>query len=152
MNRTYLVVLIGLFAGLGAYHGLMTWHEPAAATGSVDEQLAWMKSELRLNDDQMRQLRAFHAASEPRLRVLAAQVAQLQQELSTVETTRRNAGVVDFLQLGRFVETRRHVAAECLALSRQLVFASADIMTPAQRQRYLGFVSATVPLNPVPAR
>ena len=151
MNRTYLVILIGLLAGWGAYQGLMTWHEPPAATGSVDEHLAWMKSELRLNDDQMRQLRAFHAASEPRLRVLAAQVAQIQQELSTVETTRRTVGVVDFVQLGRFVETRRDVAAECLALSRQLVLASAEIMTPAQRRRYLGFVSAAVPLNPVPA-
>ena len=148
MNRSILVILIGLFAGVASYHGLLALREPAVTDGSIDAELAWMKTELKLSDLQLRQLKSLHEASEPRLRVLASQVARLQQEFAVIENTRRAAGDVDFLKLGSFVETRRNVQAECLASTRQLVLASAEIMTPVQRQRYLGLVSIAVPLNP----
>lgn len=148
MNRTVLVLAIGLAAGFAAYRVQVDRGEPPAASASIDAELHWMKSELRLTDAQLLQLKALHEASEPRLRVLATQVAQLQREFAAIEDRRRQEGGVDFLKLGRFVEARRNVRAESLALSRQLVLASADIMDPVQRQRYLTFVSTAIPLNP----
>lgn len=147
MNRTIAVIAVGLAAGLIAFETHTERPEPIAAS-TIDVELRWMKSELHLTDAQLLQLKALHEASEPRLRVLSTQVAQLQQEFAAIEHRRRLEGEVDFLKLGRFVEARRNIRAECLAYSRQLVLASAEVMDPAQRQRYLSLVSTAIPLSP----
>lgn len=148
MNRTIVIIAVGLAAGFASYRLSFTQPDPVAAGGSIDSELRWMKTELHLTDTQLHQLRTLHEASEPRLRALGLQVAQLRQEFAAIEDRRRRQGEVDFLKLGRFVEARRHVRAESLAFSRQLVLASAEVMDADQRQRYLGFVSTAIPLSP----
>ena len=41
------------------------------------------------------------------------------------------------------METRRNINRQCQESTRQLVLASAGLMTPQQRTHYLGLVSAT---------
>jgi hypothetical protein len=53
---------------------------------------------------------------------------------------------VDFLEFARFVESRRTLNRECLDSTRQLVLASAEVMTPNQRQLYIRLVSTAEPL------
>lgn len=128
LARSYLQVIDPLLSASG---------EP----GEIDRQLAWLQRELGLTDAQFDRIRALHAASGPRLRALAHEVVRLRAELATFEDARRTTERVDFLAFARVVAARDVVDQACLDSTRQLVEATASVMTPAQRSRYLGFVN-----------
>ncbi|MCF7689002.1 MAG: hypothetical protein K9M98_14185 [Cephaloticoccus sp.] len=146
MMRTTIILLLGLLVGVTSHELYFHARQPLD-TNSLDGQLAWMKSELDISDQQMAQIKALHEASAPRMRALATQVTRMQQELQAFEDTRRTAGQVNFIEFAQFVETRRNVNQACLDSTRQLVLASAEIMNATQRQQYLGMISAAIPLN-----
>jgi hypothetical protein len=104
-----------------------------------------MKAELQLSDTQFARIKELHQASSPRLRALAAQVAQMQSEFAAFENTRRNTDKVDFIEFAQFVQVRRNINRECLDSTRQLVLAAAGEMNPSQREQYFGIVAATNP-------
>ena len=145
MNRTIFLLLVGLLVGTGTHVAYFRLHEPV--TDSLDSQLAWMKAELKLNDAQFARIKELHQVSSPRLHVLADQVALLQSELSAFEETRRTSDRVDFLEFARFVEARRQINRECLDSTRQLVLATAEVMTPRQRQHYIRLIATAEPLT-----
>ncbi len=147
MNRTFLILLLGLVVGLTTHFSYFQLQD-AAPTDSLDGQLAWMKAELQLSDLQYARIKELHVASSPRLRAMAVQVAQLQAEFTAFEKARRSTDRVDFLEFARFVETRRQVNEACLDSTRQLVRASAEVMSPQQRERYIQLVAAAGPLAP----
>lgn len=145
MKRTLLTLLLGLAAGIGAHTAYYRQHQPAAAD-SLEGQLAWMKSELHLTEPQFVRIKELHQASHPRLQAMAAQVALMQSEFAEFERTRRTADRVDFLEFARFVESRRDLNRACLDSTKQLVLASAEVMDPDQRARYLHLVTSAEPL------
>jgi hypothetical protein len=142
MSRTIIVLLLGLTVGVAAHLGYYRLHQPYPVD-SLEGELAWMKTELQLSDAQFARIKELHEASSPRLRALAAQVAQMQQEFAAFEHSRRTSDRVDFIEFAQFVETRRTINRECMESTRRLVLASADVMNSRQRQRYLGLVAAT---------
>jgi hypothetical protein len=144
MRRGLLVLLLGVAVGVATHLVYFSLHRPPDPD-SLDGQLAWMKSELQLNDAQFARIRELHEASSPRLRALANQVAQMQAEFAAFENTRRATDHVDFIEFAQFVEARRNVDRECLDSTRQLVLAAAGEMTPMQREHYFGLVAATTP-------
>ena len=146
MNRTCLVLLLGLVVGVGVHAVYFQYHRPAGLD-SLDGQLAWIKEELKLSDAQYARIRELHEASSPRLRALAADVARMQAEFAAFEHTRRTSDRVDFIEFAQFVETRRAINRQCLESTRQLVLATADVMTPVQRAHYLGLVAAAEPFK-----
>ena len=142
MNRTISILLVGLLVGAGAHLVYFNFHRPVGLD-SLDGQLTWMKEELNLSDEQFARIKDLHEESSPRLRALAADVARMQAEFAAFENTRRTADRVDFIEFAQFVETRRNINRQCQESTRQLVLASAGLMTPQQRSHYLGLVSAT---------
>ena len=144
MNRTFFILLLGLAVGTGVHLVYYRLHEPNA--NSLDNQLAWMKTELNLNETQFNRIKELHRTSSPRLHALADQVAQLQTEFAAFEDMRRTSDRVDFLEFARFVEARRQVNRECLDSTRQLVLATAEVMTPRQRQHYIRLIATAEPL------
>jgi len=142
MNRTILILLLGVAVGVGTHVGYFQLHRPAT-TESLEGQLAWMKAELRLSDQQFARVKELHEASSPRLRALASEVARMQAEFAAFENTRRTADRVDFIEFAQFVETRRNINRECQESTRRLVLATAEVMTPEQRAHYLGMVAAS---------
>jgi small-conductance mechanosensitive channel len=145
MKRTVLVLTLGLVTGLAAHFACYELQAPRS-TDSLDTQLAWMKTELQLSDAQYARIKELHQASSPRLRDLAAQVNQLQAEFAAFEQVRQTRDRVDFLDFARFVDARRHVNRECLDSTKQLVLASAEVMTPVQKQRYIRLIATAEPL------
>jgi hypothetical protein len=142
MSRTFLVLLLGLTVGVAAHVGYYRLHQPYPV-GSLDGELAWMKTELQLSDAQFARIKELHEESSPRLRALAIQVAQMQQEFAAFEHSRRTSDRVDFIEFAQFVETRRAINRECMESTRRLVLASAGVMNSRQRERYLDLVAAT---------
>ncbi len=141
MNRTLLILLLGLGVGFATHTGYYRLHRPSGLD-SLDGQLAWIKTELDLSDAQFTRIKELHEQSSPRLRMLAAEVARMQEEFAAFENTRRTTDRVDFIEFAQFVETRRNINRECLESTRNLVQATAGVMTPEQRTRYLGIVAA----------
>src|SRR3954469_3152525 len=103
MKRVFLTLIFGLAAGLSSYSAYNHFSEPVA-TDSLEAQLAWMKSELRLTDRQFARIEESRRASHPQLRSMAAQVNLMQSEFVEFERTRRATDKVDFLEFARFVE------------------------------------------------
>ena len=147
MKRTILILTLGLAIGLITHVAYFRINEPAP-TNTLEGQLAWMRTELQLTDAQYARIKELHQASSPRLRAMAVEVAALQSEFAEFEKVRRTSDQVDFLEFARFVEIRRHVSRECLDSTRQLVLASAEVMNPQQRQRYIQLVASAEPLTP----
>jgi hypothetical protein len=145
MRRTLFMLALGLAVGVSVHLAYYRLHQSSGGD-ALDQQLGWMKTELQLSDAQYARIKELHRTSSPRLRALAAQVAQLQTEFSAFERTRRADDRVDFLEFARFVEDRRQVSRECLDSTRQLVLASAEVMNPHQREQYLGLIAMAAPL------
>lgn len=148
MRRSLLMLFVGLIVGVGAHTIYFQFHRPAGLD-SLEGQLAWMKEELKLSDVQFTRIKELHEKSSPRLRALAADVARMQAEFAAFENTRKTSDRVDFIEFAQFVETRRNINRECLESTRQLVLASAGVMTPEQRTHYLGIVSAAEPFRDI---
>jgi hypothetical protein len=142
MRPGAIILILGLAVGAASHVVYFNIHRPYDA-GTLDGQLAWMRSELQLSDAQFARIRELHEASSPRLRALAAQVSQMQAEFVAFENTRRTSDRVDFIEFARFVEVRRNIDRECLDSTRRLVMASANEMTQRQREQYFGIVAAT---------
>jgi hypothetical protein len=142
MSRGLLVLLLGLAIGVTAHVLFYRFHQPFDPH-SLNGELAWMRQELHLSDQQFARISELHQASSPRLRALAAQVAQMKSEFAAFEKARKATDRVDFIEFAHFVEVRRAIDQECLDSTRQLVLASAKEMTPSQREQYLGIVSST---------
>jgi Spy/CpxP family protein refolding chaperone len=145
MKRPLLILLLGLLAGTAAHLGYYGYHRPGD-TDTLEGRLAWMKTELRLTDSQFARIKELHQASHPRLQAMARQVALMQAEFAEFEVSRRTSDRVDFVEFARFVQNRRELNRECLDSTRQLVLASAEVMTPEQRERYIRLVAAAEPL------
>jgi Spy/CpxP family protein refolding chaperone len=139
MKRTLLIVLLGLTAGLLAHFCWFASLQPCRANG-LDCQLQWMKTELKLSDEQFARIKTIHEESSPRLLALAAQVARMREEYDAFEHERTTAGQIDFLEFAHFVEQRRAVNRECLTSTQRLVADAARVMTAQQRERYLGLL------------
>jgi hypothetical protein len=77
---------------------------------------------------------------------MAAQVAKMQNEFKEFEQAHQSTDRVDLQELARFVESRRSLNRECFDSTCRLILASAEIMTPDQRQRYINIVADSGPL------
>jgi hypothetical protein len=139
MKRSLLIVLLGLTAGVLAHIGCFVSQRPCR-TNDLGCQLQWMRTELKLSDEQFARIKAIHEESSPRLLELAAQVARMRKEYDAFEHERTTSGQVDFLEFAHFVEQRRAVNRECLISTQHLVADAARVMTAQQREQYLGLL------------
>lgn len=143
MKRTLAMLTLGLAVGVSAHLVYFRLNVPSG--DALDQRLAWMKTELKLTDGQYARIRALHEASRPQLQALSSQVAELRTEFLAFDAARRDHDQVDFIEFARFVQTRRQVNKACADSTRQLLLASAELMTPAQRARYFDFVASANP-------
>jgi len=139
MKHTVAVLILGLVAGLLAHSGWYLSQRPCQSN-SLDCQLEWMKTELKLSDQQVARIKSIHEKSSPRLLALAAQVAHMRDEYDDFEHQRTTSGQIDFLEFASFVAQRRAVNRECLTSTRQLVADAANEMNAQQRERYLAML------------
>lgn len=144
MKSALLIVLLGLLAGAAAHVGWYHWRRGAVAGN--DDVVAWMKTDLQLTDEQFARIHALHDQSGPQLREFATRAAQMRAEFEAFEHVRRTEGRVDFLAFARCLETWRRIDRDWSNVTRELVAATADQLTPDQRARYL------TRLTPAPVR
>ena len=143
MRRTFLILASGVLAAVLAQSVWFQVRSPGTPS-SDPRDIAWLKNELRLSDEQFARIAEIHNNQGPRIAALASQVAHMKTEMEAFESQRRDTGEIDFLEFARFVEMRRAIDRECMESTRNVVQASAGQMTPAQRTRYLEMISPII--------
>jgi Spy/CpxP family protein refolding chaperone len=146
MKHTFFIVLAGLMSAVLAHVGWFFSQQPCHGNG-LDCQLEWMKTELKLSNEQFARIKAIHEQSSPRLLALAAQVARMREEYDAFEHERTTSGQIDFLEFAHFVEQRRAVDRECLTSTQRLVADTSQVMTAKQRERYLGLLGPVLQMG-----
>jgi hypothetical protein len=141
MRRTATVILIGLIGGFGAHYAYFQTHRPCT-DATLACELAWIRDELDLSQEQFDRLARLHEMTEPRLLALADQLDGLRRQFDAFEAQRKGEGEIDFIEFSEFIAERRQTKNAYEDSSRSLVLASADLMEPEQRQRYLSLVGS----------
>lgn len=147
MKRAIIILLAGLLSGVAAHESWFTARQPGPSN-SLDAQLLWMRTYLRLDGEQYARLKVLHEELSPKLRELGEEVARARLTSRAFEERRRRSGEVDFLAFAQFVRERREVDAECSESTRGLVAAALSVMTPEQRNRYLEMVTPVIEAPP----
>lgn len=142
-------MFFGLAAGLIAFQGWSSWRN-ACDGDDLSCQLAWMRQDLRLTDEQFARVVELHDRSSTRLQQLALEISRMENEFEAFEAARRSEGRVDFLEFARFVTERRRIEAAADQSARSLIAATADVMSPLQRSRYLALVAPASPSGASP--
>lgn len=135
MKHVVAVILLGAGAALATHWAWYRLHQPPVET-EHDRQLAWMKTELQLNDAQYARIASLYQASSPRLHALSREVARMRESYAAFERARLRTGQVDFLAFAAFIGRQRELDRDCAATLRELVQETSGVMTPAQRERY----------------
>lgn len=136
MKHVALVILLGLLAGVVSHLVWFGYRRPVSSDTPANA-LAWLRQDLQLTDEQFARLKTIHESSSPQLHELAAEAERMRAEFAAFERRRRTDGEIDFLAFARYVDEQRAFDRICSESTRRLIAAATDVMTPAQRARYL---------------
>jgi hypothetical protein len=121
-----------------------------SGSDSMDRELAWMRDELRLTPVQYARIRALHETLNSQLVALEKERLRVRQETAALEEERRTEGQINFLVVAGLIKIRQELDLQSFHSMQQLVSATATIMTPEQRRRYLDYVQAAISTPPQP--
>lgn len=143
MKHAVRVVVFGAAAAFATHVGWYRMHHVSDAARGGD-QLAWMKTELKLTDAQYERISSLYRESGPRLQQLSTEVTKMREAYAAFETTRLRTDQVDFLAFADFMQRQREVDRDCSATMHELVAATGVVLNPDQRARYAELVGPTL--------
>jgi hypothetical protein len=149
MKRFLAIVLVGVVAGASAHLGFYSWRRPLVVT-QLARDLAWMKAQFNLDDVQYERIRVLHNHTGPELERLFKVLRTTQEEIARLEEVRRATDRVDFIAYHQVTENQRRARLQCRALTLDLVYAVAEVMSPEQRVHYFALVGQGVELGDQP--
>ena len=117
---------------------------------SMDRELGWMRDELKLSPVQYARIRELHETLNAELVALEKERFRVRQETAALEEERRTEGQIDFLVFAGLIKVRQDLDLQSFHSMQRLVSATATIMTPEQRRRYLDYVQAAISTPPQP--
>jgi hypothetical protein len=117
---------------------------------SMNRELVWMRDELRLSPAQYARIRELHETLNSELVALEKDRIRVRQETAALEEERRTEGQIDFLVFAGLIKVRQDLDLQSFHSMQRLVSATATIMTPEQRRRYLDYVQAAISTPPQP--
>jgi hypothetical protein len=117
---------------------------------AMDRELVWMRDELRRSPAQYARIRELHETLNSELVALEKERLRVRQETAALEEERRTEGQVDFLVFAGLIKIRQDIDLQSFHSMQRLVSATATIMTPEQRRRYLDYVQAAISTPPQP--
>jgi hypothetical protein len=120
------------------------------SSDSMDRELVWMRDELRLSPVQYARIKELHETLNSELAALKKERLHVRQETAALEEERRTEGQLDFLVFAGLIKSRQNLDLQSFHSMQRLVSATATIMTPEQRRRYLDYVQAAISTPPQP--
>lgn len=140
MKKGLLFLGLAVIAGVIAFCVTRSHQTPAPGGVLLDSmpELAWLRSELKLTDEQFRKASELHAAYRPTCETMCRNIAEAHTRIETL--ARHNRGITP--ELLEAIQNHARVHAECQHKMLEHLYQTANLLDDPQAARYL---EATVP-------
>lgn len=135
MKKGLLILMVALAAGAAAFV-IARSHRQSIQSGVLLDtmpELAWLRTELRLSDEQYRQAGDLHTAYRPVCAEMCRRITEAHAKLEKIAQTGR--GMTP--ELSAAIEHHARVHAECQAKMLEHLFQTAALFDDRQAARYL---------------
>jgi len=138
MKKGLIILVFALLAGLASFCLMRSQHHAAAGSALLDEvpELAWLRGELALTEEQFTKAQALHNAYRPHCEEMCANIAEARARMETL-ATKSNAVTPELAQA---VQDYARVRAECQQHMLAHLYQTAALMDEKQARRYLDTV------------
>lgn len=148
MKKAASILLLGVILALGAYAGVyITRTKNAAALYRTDRpELAWLKEEFSVSDEEFERIRKLHEGYLPECARMCGEISALNAELENMvlETNQVTPEIsAKLLEIGR-------IRQECQARMLKHFYAVSQAMPPEQGRRYLARMQELTSLSAMP--
>ena len=135
MKNGLLIILLALAAGGAAFWVTRTQQEAGHQQVLLDSmpELAWLKGDLNLTDEQFAKAIALHSAYRPQCVAMCARIAQARAKMEAL--ARANHGMTP--ELAAAISDHARVQAECRQKMLDHLYQTAALMDAKQAARYL---------------
>lgn len=141
MKKPALILLAILVAATAAYFACyhIATHD-ARRMLRAEDNIAWLRAEFALNDEQARTIAALETEYEPRCAAMCARIAQSNERLEKLLTTSK--GMTPELEAA--LREASQTQADCRAATLAQAFAISAHMPPEQAVRYRAMIADRV--------
>lgn len=135
MKRSVLVFTIAIIAGVAAFCLIRTQigTKPESVLLDSMPELAWVKSELKLSDEQFAKVSALHAAYRPRCMEMCGKIAAAHEKVENM--IRENPQVTP--ELERAIHEHAAIHADCQQAMLDHIFQTAGVLDREQAALYI---------------
>lgn len=141
MKKAWLILLLGVFLGTAAF--TLMRHSPKKTSTS---EIAWLKEEFHLNDEQFKIISQLHEAYKPVCLSMCGKIDKKDRELKQLlaATNRVTSEIEKLLSESAAVRT------DCQKMMLEHFYQISAVMNPHEATRYLAWVqSQTVVSKPL---
>ncbi len=135
MKRAILFLLVSLMAGLAAFYGVRSYKVAEQKSVLLDSmsELSWLKSELKLSDEQFARVSELHAAYRPQCAEMCGRIAAAHEAMEAL--IHENPELTPALE--KAIHRHATIHAECQQAMLRHIFQTANVMEPSQSARYI---------------
>ncbi|MDP3849381.1 MAG: hypothetical protein Q8Q59_02675 [Luteolibacter sp.] len=137
MKKGLLILLLAILAGVSAFWIARSHRQASAADSEVlldsMPELAWLREDLKLSDDQFAKASEVHAAYRPVCAGMCRRISEAHAKLKTLASADR--GMSPELQAAILHHARVH--AECQQKMLEHLYQTAGLLDDKQAARYL---------------
>lgn len=137
MKKSGTILLAGLAAGLIAY-ACLYFHGTGRTNraSGIAPELAWLKTEFRLSDEQFARVAQLHAAYRPTCAEMCRRIDEQNSALQVLLAATNHVT----LEIQTALAAAARVRTECQAAMLAHVYEVSRAMPPEQARRYLAFM------------
>lgn len=135
MKKPFLIILLLLLAGAAAFcltHSFRT-AEPKAALLNKMPELAWVRSELKLTDEQFAKVSELHAAYRPKCEEMCRRILEAHRKLDSLAA--KDSVVTEEMRAA--IREHANIHAECQEAMLKHLYQTADLLDSQQAAKYL---------------
>ena len=138
MQKSVLILVLGLLAAAAAYGCIyFVCISPVRSLQQSDSpELAWLKEEFKLSDDDFKRVSELHAAYLPQCRVMCRRIDAHNVKLETLLSGATNMTP----EITAALTESSRLRAECQGMMLRHFFQVSQTMPPEQGRRYLAWV------------
>jgi hypothetical protein len=135
MTKPILILIAAVIAGFGTFAITRMYFESTPQATLLDElpELAWLRKELALTNDQFARIGEMHASYRPICEGMCHRIDASLERLEHIALNNRSTGT----ELKEAIENHERVRAECKLRMLEHLYETASLMNDDQAERYL---------------
>ncbi|MFU8892523.1 MAG: hypothetical protein ACNA8L_02740 [Luteolibacter sp.] len=135
MTKPILILIAAVIVGFGTFAITRLHHSSNTPTTLLDElpELAWLRKELALTDEQFARIGELHAAYRPICEEMCDRISASLEHLEQIALHTRSTDA----ELKEAIENHERVRAECKTRMLEHLYQTASLMNDEQSARYL---------------